>query len=297
MYSIRDLADGDFLYLDGGRVEHMASPHNSGNFRRKPRFLVMHYTAGSSGRSSASWFTNPAAKASAHLTIERDGSVIQSVPFTKRAWHAGRSAWRARDGARIDGLNHHSIGIELANAGACVRTASGAWTNPLGVRVSPDNIAEARHKNGAVWLHGSGNVSNPGWEIYPRDQLVAAIEIAKLLIEQYDLEDVIGHDDISPGRKTDPGPLFDMNSFRGTVFGRGEDGDLLWEVRAGTPGGLAIRTGPGKANAKAREENLAVGTKVQFNEAEGRWWFVTVLDADGGAELDGWVYSGYLVAV
>ena len=45
---------------------------------------------------------------SAHLFIRRDGSVIQFVPLTKRAWHAGASRFRGRDCC-----NDYSIGIEL----------------------------------------------------------------------------------------------------------------------------------------------------------------------------------------
>ena len=45
---------------------------------------------------------------SAHLLIRRDGSVIQFVPFTQRAWHAGESCFRGRQRC-----NDFSIGIEL----------------------------------------------------------------------------------------------------------------------------------------------------------------------------------------
>ena len=45
---------------------------------------------------------------SAHLFIRRDGSVIQFVPLTKRAWHAGVSRFRGRDRC-----NDYSIGVEL----------------------------------------------------------------------------------------------------------------------------------------------------------------------------------------
>jgi AmpD protein len=45
---------------------------------------------------------------SAHLLISRDGGLIQFVPFTERAWHAGKSSFRGR--ARC---NDFSIGIEL----------------------------------------------------------------------------------------------------------------------------------------------------------------------------------------
>lgn len=45
---------------------------------------------------------------SAHLLIRRDGSVLQFVPFTQRAWHAGESCFRGQYRC-----NDFSIGIEL----------------------------------------------------------------------------------------------------------------------------------------------------------------------------------------
>ena len=45
---------------------------------------------------------------SSHLLIRRDGEVVQFVPFTKRAWHAGDSIFRGRTCC-----NNFSIGIEL----------------------------------------------------------------------------------------------------------------------------------------------------------------------------------------
>lgn len=47
-------------------------------------------------------------RVSAHLLIRRDGSIIQYVPFHKRAWHAGISCYENRENC-----NDFSIGIEL----------------------------------------------------------------------------------------------------------------------------------------------------------------------------------------
>ena len=47
-------------------------------------------------------------KVSAHLLIDRTGDIMQFVPFHKRAWHAGRSAFNGRENC-----NDFSIGIEL----------------------------------------------------------------------------------------------------------------------------------------------------------------------------------------
>jgi AmpD protein len=45
---------------------------------------------------------------SSHLVIRRDGELIQFVPFTQRAWHAGASTFRGHESC-----NDYSIGIEL----------------------------------------------------------------------------------------------------------------------------------------------------------------------------------------
>jgi N-acetyl-anhydromuramoyl-L-alanine amidase len=50
-------------------------------------------------------------KVSAHLFIERDGKILQFVPFDARAWHAGSSSF-----ANVADCNNYSIGIELEGA-------------------------------------------------------------------------------------------------------------------------------------------------------------------------------------
>ena len=47
-------------------------------------------------------------RVSAHFLIRRDGERVQFVSCDERAWHAGASRWRGRDGC-----NDWSIGIEL----------------------------------------------------------------------------------------------------------------------------------------------------------------------------------------
>lgn len=47
-------------------------------------------------------------KVSAHFFIRRDGMIIQFVPCTKRAWHAGISQWQGKERC-----NDFSLGIEL----------------------------------------------------------------------------------------------------------------------------------------------------------------------------------------
>ncbi len=189
---------------DGILVPFKRSPNQGGHF--EPRFIVMHYTAGRSAESAAAWLCNPKAKASAHFVIGRDGHIIQLVPLNCRAWHAGKSDWN-----ELSGLNEFSYGIELDNPGWLVRKG-GRWTSlALGTQYDDADVIEAPHKNGGAVR---------GWLAYPEAQILAAYGVCEALVDHAPLVDVIGHDDIAPSRKLDPGPAFPMDSFRSWLFGR-----------------------------------------------------------------------------
>lgn len=156
------------------------------------RFLVVHFTSGASAESSIEFWRTPAAKgACAHIVIDRDGTVYQCRPFNKTCGHAGVSKWKG-----FTGLNACSIGIELANAGDDSKLAS---------RWSKLPLVSAKHKNGGPLKK---------WEAYPVAQIAACEAVAKALVARYKLDDVIGHDDIAPARKNDPGPAFPMKVLR-----------------------------------------------------------------------------------
>lgn len=172
--------------------------HIPGGKEIKPRFLVIHFTAGGSAKSSINFWREPKCRRNdigAHFVIDRDGTVIQCRQCHLSISHAGASSWICpREKKRFSGLNQHSIGIELANGGDAFPT-----------RFSELQPVLARHKNGG---------STKAWESYPQQQLDACFKLSKELMEAYDLADVIGHDDIAPSRKSDPGPAFPMKRLR-----------------------------------------------------------------------------------
>ncbi len=192
------------LEKDGKEVKFVASPNVGGAL--KPQYLVMHYTAGLTLDGAVSWFANPQAKASAHITIGRDGSIVQQVPFNKVAWHAGKSTWGS-----LIGMNSYAIGIELVNAGKLRKREDGKWVNWADNVVPPPEVTVLTHKNES---------SPAGWHIYAEVQLQTAIDVARALNDQYTFLDIVGHDDISPNRKVDPGPAFPMITFESQVMGR-----------------------------------------------------------------------------
>lgn len=166
------------------------------------RLLVMHFTSGWTAQSSLDFWRTPAAKgACAHILIDRDGSIIQCRPFNVTCGHAGESTWTdPKTRKRYSGLNACSIGIELANSGDM-----GARKFPNSMGGGPVPLIKARHKNG-------GRLTN--WEKYPAAQLSAAATVARAIVTRYNLDDCVGHEDIAPRRKNDPGPAFPMPQFR-----------------------------------------------------------------------------------
>ncbi len=251
------------------------SPNRSGTIN--PKYLIIHYTAGSSAAGSISWFMNKASKVSAHIVIARDGTITQLVPFNIKAWHAGSSRW-----AGLEGMNNYTIGIEMDNAGQLIRKNS-KWFSNLTKREYPDDeVIEAEHKHG-------GGVE--GWHDYTAEQIEAAIELGAVLADHYNLKDVLGHEDISPGRKIDPGPAWPMESYRARVIGTKDD--QLEEYETITH--LNIRQGPGTEYDKILPNPLPPDTNVAVIDVDGVWMFVDVLDEiNNDSDIEGWVHGKYL---
>lgn len=161
--------------------------------------IVLHYTAGSNGLSSAKYLARSDVKASAHLVIDRSGKIYQLVPFDTIAWHAGKSQHNDRKN-----LNKYSIGIEFDNSGKLSHAGGKyyTWFNKL----IPRN---------QVYIHkkaSNGNISY--WHQYTPEQIQVGLQIVHLLIQQYKIQHILGHNQIAINRKFDPGPAFPMLKFQ-----------------------------------------------------------------------------------
>jgi len=182
------------------------TPNNGGKFKAgQPTILVCHYTAGGAGLDSANYLMKSAAEASAPFVIDRDGAVLQISEIDLVNWHAGKSAWKG-----LTKLNAYSIGLEFANLGY-MKKVGGKWMTGASKFQSEytgtNGVIEAAHKNDPTKIQG--------WEKYPDVQIVAGLALAEWLLTQFPtIKEVVGHDDISPGRKSDPGPAFPMGRFQ-----------------------------------------------------------------------------------
>jgi N-acetylmuramoyl-L-alanine amidase len=184
--------------LQAEGTEQSIQQHNSPNQKALttadglPKDLIVHYTATNFSPAFNTFMA--AGGTSAHLLIDRNGSVHQLVPFNRQAFHAGSSTWDNNTS-----FNGRTIGIELVNMGWDV---AGLGAN---------QILNQKHKHKFV--------DKSQWEKFSDAQMKSLYKITKLLLETYNLQRILGHDDISAGRKQDPGPAFDWDAYRIELFG------------------------------------------------------------------------------
>lgn len=93
-------------------TEIRLSPNHGPRRLGDPDLLVLHYTGMPDAEAALRRLCCPDSEVSAHYFVFEDGRVVQCVPETRRAWHAGLSVW---EGATD--VNSRSIGIEIANPG------------------------------------------------------------------------------------------------------------------------------------------------------------------------------------
>lgn len=267
------------LYQDNGSpYPYVQSPNTSGRFTgNNLQFLVMHYTAGTSASSAVKTLTNSNVKASAHIVIGRDGAITQLVPFNMVAWHAGTSTWRG-----LSGLNKYSIGIEITNAGLLEKSADGKFYAWYGEEIPASQVTEAAHKNDPKVRRA--------WHRYTDKQIEVSLKLAEVLVTQYSLKEIIGHDDIAPRRKTDPGPAFPLAKFNSLLNSSGrQDPETLDNVYR-TVVNLNLRTGPTLESSLSPFAPLPKGTRFQIVDEDGAWKYITVLDTlKGTDDIEGWI--------
>ena len=138
--------------------------------------------------------------------------VVQQLPFNRRGAHAGRSSWRGRKAC-----NGYSIGIEIANPGPLIRGDDG----------------KLRTVYGKVWPEMESVYSGPvagypsswqRWAEYTPEEMGILAALCRALVAEYRIKEIVGHSDVSPGRKFDPGPAFQMDWLRQAVFNGRQNG-------------------------------------------------------------------------
>ena len=183
----------------------------SENQNGRVNFLVLHFTTENFADSLALLTEASNRPVSSHYLIpepydptygERDLKVFRLVPESRRAWHAGRSFWKDEEA-----LNNRSIGIELVNRSYCV------GDTPLEELTEPPLCF---------------------FSDYAPEQIALLIDLAHGILRRHpdiDPTEVVGHSDIAPLRKVDPGPRFPWQQLYRAGIGAWYDDDTVLRYR------------------------------------------------------------------
>jgi N-acetylmuramoyl-L-alanine amidase len=182
-----------------------------------PIALCLHYGAGTQASDVAALTRADDAYISAHLSLGRDGTWIQMVPFDTIALHCGDGAWkpRGRAGPAFSGraLNGRTIGVEIENIG---------WMNRTdGLDCWREERWQGRVARTARWpasacrqaVHALRGGPAAWWLPYTDAQHRALDALIAALKAAYPIRFLFGHDEIS-AQKWDPGPLLDLEALR-----------------------------------------------------------------------------------
>jgi N-acetylmuramoyl-L-alanine amidase len=151
----------------GARV--FPSP-NQGDRLRPISALILHYTGTPTSSGALALLCSPEAEVSAHYFVEETGEILQLVPESRRAWHAGKSFW-----AGETDLNSASIGIEIVHPGHCDPRPFQLAQIEAVAALARDICARRRIRPERVLAHSDVAVSrkiDPG-EFFPWDLLAA----------------------------------------------------------------------------------------------------------------------------
>ncbi len=261
--------------LIGNNVVQTSSPNKSGKFAQgQPDTIIIHFTAGPTAESAINTLTDPVYKASAHLVIDYDGSITQLVSFDEIAWHAGVSSYGNRTG-----FNKYSIGIEIVNPGNLNKVGNEyqAW---YGTKYPEEKVLKAIHRNETKPRY---------WYIYSAEQIETVMLICKLLTQTYSIKYILGHEEIAPGRKIDPGPAFPLNRLRDKILNNRKDDDdngLIAQTGKVTAFKLNIREHPEK-DAPIIAKPLLKGTEVEILDTKNGWYKVST-------KILGWISGKFI---
>jgi N-acetylmuramoyl-L-alanine amidase len=152
----------------------IVTTHMSKGQDSRVMFLVIHYTVGNF-ESSLKTLTEGQVSAHYLLTDEPKPRILRLVDEERRAWHSGASGWGPNRR-----LNASSIGIEIVHPG---------------FRLGPDGRRE--------------------YLPFPPAQIEALIPLVKDIVQRHQIRPahILGHGEVTPSYKEDPGPTFPWRLF------------------------------------------------------------------------------------
>ena len=171
-----------------------------------PKGLIVHFTAGRNDSLGTLKYMKSVGLGC--MVMDESGEIIKGQEIDEVAWHAGTSKHPSVE--NITGMSRYCMGMEICNPGKLTeiddpsRVDDGMFYSWFGTSYNEKLVR---------YSEGKDNIRKGYYLPFTDKQEFALINFCKWQIStnpEFDIEWVLGHDEVAPGRKSDPGGALSM---------------------------------------------------------------------------------------
>jgi hypothetical protein len=206
----KDEGGKKLLWYPSAQVLNIMTP--AGKYRKGyPEGAVIHWISGwsrdkdqgvSANKHAENAIKYGAKQGYGYLALSETGLMIQAQPLDSYDSHAGSSSWPSLGSS----VSQYLVGIEVCCAGKLKKIGDGVYESWFGAKFKEDEVRHSAKKD---------NIQEGYYHKYSLAQEEALTRFLLWLKwnnpSVFSFDNVVGHDEVAPSRKSDPGASLSMS--------------------------------------------------------------------------------------